>query len=99
MSSNNGPYYPEGRYRCEITNQAMSKAGTGTPQFVLRFRVLEPLNNQGQVAEYERTAYISITENTIDRFVEDLKTLGFTRHSFSFLDPQTRDYHSFAGQE
>jgi hypothetical protein len=94
------PYYEEGFYKVEITDQAMSVAGTGTPQFVLRFKVLARLENgeEEPVRSYERLHFRAITEKTIDYFVEDLRTLGFAGTSFRLLDPQTPGFHDFRGR-
>jgi hypothetical protein len=80
----------------------MSVASTGTPQFVLRFKVLARLENgeEDPVRSYERLHFRAITEKTIDYFVEDLKTLGFVGigTSFRLLDPQTPGFHDFRGR-
>jgi hypothetical protein len=92
-------FYQPGRYRCEILDQALSEAKTGTPQLVLKIKVLELENGSPLDAQYEREIYRSITENTMPYFLQDLKTLGYTRDSFRYLDPNVPNYHNFAGQE
>ena len=90
-------FYDEGRYTCEITEQAMIKASTGTPQFVLKFRVLR-LADGGKVShQYERSAYRAITEKTVEYLKRDLESLGFTGGSLKRLDPANTDHQSFAG--
>lgn len=93
------PFYEKGVYRCEVVSQAMGEASTGTPQFVLRFKVQARIlgDEEEAVTEYERTCFRSITEKTIPYFLEDLKTLGFEGGSFKDLDPNTPGYHSFRG--
>lgn len=99
-----GPFYEIGNYIGEVTAQALGKASTGTPQFVLRFRVLgkpDP-SDPGSftpVQEYERTIYRAITPNTIDYVVQDLEKLGYERGGFGALDPSHQDHQSFVGMQ
>jgi hypothetical protein len=96
----NKPFYEEGRYLCEITQQAMGKsAQKGTPQFVLRFKVLECLTPQLPVTQYERTCNLYITEKTIEHFISKLESIGFTGDSLNQLDPRSAKYHNFVGCE
>lgn len=101
----NKPFYESGRYACKITSQAMGEAGTGNPQFVLRFKVMglvdpgDPSRYIPAPQQFERTFYRTITEKTIEYFVEDLRTLGFTGKSFKELDPATDDFHDFRGSD
>jgi hypothetical protein len=95
-----GPYYPPGPYRAVVIQQAMSEAKTGTPQFVLRFRVLESLSPAvPEVEQFERTMYLPITDGTISFFFEKLQRLGFYGQSFKQLDPEEEGHHSFIDQE
>jgi hypothetical protein len=97
--------YAVGRYVCKVTEQALSEAKTGTPQFVLRFRVLgivtgpDSYDLDDERDQHERSHYRSITDRTIDYFLRDLSTLGFKGNSFSLLSPQTPGFHNFVGQE
>ena len=91
------PYYDEGYYKCRIVQQAMGKAGTGTPQFVLRFTVLEFSDGSPVAQQYERTCYRYITDKTMQYFERDLETLGFTGTSLRQLDPSISGYQSFIG--
>lgn len=99
------PQYKPGKYLARVINQALGKAQTGTPQFVLRFVILgaiDPANPDGDLlatAQYERTLYRAITEKTMPYFLEDLESLGYTRDSFRFLDPNIPNFHNFVGQE
>lgn len=95
------PFYEKGVYRCEVVSQAMGEASTGTPQFILRFKVAAKIigDEEEPVTQYERTCFRSITEKTIPYFLEDLKTLGFEGGSFRELDPNTANYHSFKGAQ
>lgn len=100
----NAPFYAPGNYIAEVTAQALGKAGTGTPQFVLRFRVLgkpDPKDetNYIPVQENERTMFRSITEKTIQYVTEDLEQLGYPANGFGPLDPNHPNHHSFVGQQ
>jgi len=98
-------FYSVGRYACKITEQAMGEAKTGTPQFVLRFKVMgqvdpeDPSKYIPAEQQYERTHYRAITEKTVPYLMEDLKTLGFQGTSFRDLDPQTPGFHDFRGYD
>lgn len=99
------PFYEVGRYACKIVSQALGETGTGKPQFAIRFTVLglvdvtDPTRFIPAAQQYERTHYRTITDKTIPYFVEDLKILGFTGSSFRQLDPNTDDFHDFAGAD
>lgn len=94
-------FYAKGRYLVRITDQALGKASTGTPQFALRFLVLGRIVGEEveEVTEYERTAYFYITDKTAERFTQDLETLGFAGQSFRQLDLSDGNCHDFRGQE
>lgn len=99
-----GPFYEAGAYIGEVTQQALGKASTGTPQFVVRFRVLgkpDPADPSAftPVQEYERTIYRAITPNTIDYVMEDLEKLGYEKGGFGPLDPSHPDHQSFVGMQ
>jgi hypothetical protein len=91
------PFYNEGRYRCEMTNQGLGEASTGNAQIVWRFKVLETENGGQLPAQYDRTIYRTITENTMPYVIEDLKTLGFEHDSFKYLDPNQPGFQDFKG--
>lgn len=99
------PYYEVGRYACKIISQALGEAGTGTPQFSIRFTVQglvdtsDPTRLIPAQQQYERTHYRAITNKTIPYFVEDLKVLGFAGSSFRQLDPNNEDFHDLAGRD
>ncbi len=99
------PFYQSGRYACKITGQALGKAGTGNPQFVLRFQVFGLVDPQDPSRfipapqQYERTHYRTITEKTVPYLLEDLKILGFDGDSFRDLDPGTEGFCDFRGKD
>jgi hypothetical protein len=99
-----GPFYEVGGYIGEVTEQALGKAKTGTPQFCLKFRVLgkpDPADPSSfiPVQQYERTIYRAITPNTIKYVVEDLEKLGYEKGGFGPLDPSHSDHQSFVGMQ
>lgn len=79
-------YYPQGRYLCQVTDQAIGEAGTGTPQVAIKFRVLETEAGDPVDQQYERTAYLFLSEAAAPRTIEVLKELGYDRDSFRYLD-------------
>jgi hypothetical protein len=90
----NAPHYAKGRYLVEITDQGLTKASTGNFQIVLRFKVLEGTQPVCEVQQYERTAYLVITENTVDFLMPKLAALGYDHDSLKHLnlrDPQAHD--------
>ena len=91
------PFYDEGFYNCRIVKQEISKASTGTAQFVLRFTVLEYSDGGAVPQQYERTCYRYITEKTMKYVEQDLDTLGFTGTSLRQLDPSQPQHQSFVG--
>lgn len=90
------PFYSVGTYLGEVTQWALGKSSAkGTPQFALRFKVLNEITPEGPqevTAQYERTTYLYFTDKTIERSLEDLKNLGFDGNSFSMLND-----HNFSG--
>lgn len=97
-------FYEVGLYYGRITQQALSASGTGTPQLVLRVKILgipdavsgdvEPIKSQ-----FERTIYISLTEKTLPFVIETLGILGFTGTKISQLDPAAPNGQSLIGKE
>lgn len=101
----NAPYYEPGAYVGEVVEQGIAKAkSTGTPQFVLRVRVIgkvDPKDASGYqpVTENERSIYRAITDKTVEYLMEDLKALGFTGASFAELQPGHLHHQSFVGNQ
>lgn len=44
---------------------------------------------------FERTIFRAITDKTVDYVIEELRSLGYDRTSFSALDPNARDSFDF----
>jgi hypothetical protein len=97
--ANNGPYYEEGVYRCEVVSQGLGESSTGTPQFVIRVKVLSELSGGEEVPvnSYERTSYLYLSEKAIESSIKRLKVMGFAGTSFRQLDPNAQGFHDFSG--
>lgn len=91
-------YYAEGRYRCKVIEQGLGEAKTGTPQFVLRVKVLETENGEPVKTQYERTSFQAITDRTMPYVAKKLAALGFNENSLRYLDPAVDGYQDFVGQ-
>ena len=81
------PHYQEGTYLCNVLEQRMSVAKTGTPQFMIKFKPVFMRNFEvpkGDENEwlplqsicYDRKMFMYITDKTIDFVVKKLKTLN-----------------------
>jgi hypothetical protein len=95
-----GPFYQVGVYVCEVVSQAIGEAGTGTPQFILRVKVIGvPITGTSEYEtvrqSYERTIYMPITDKTMQFFEENMERLGFDGDSLAQLDPSTPNHISF----
>ena len=99
------PFFEAGRYWAKVIGQQFGEAKTGNPQFVLRIAILgklDPVDPKGDLISCpsgERTIWRTITDKTIDRFIQDLQTLGFKGTSFSQLEPKGDNYHNLSGTE
>lgn len=99
------PFYDQGRYEAEITDQGFVKAASsGNTQFVLKFKVLgkidpaDPSKMFPVPAQYERSMYRALTEKTIEYFMEDMAALEVSFGSFTELDPNTEGYIDLVGR-
>jgi hypothetical protein len=95
----NAPHYAKGRYLVEITDQGLTKASTGNFQIVLRFKVLEGTQPQCDVEQYERTAYLAITDNTVEYLTPKLAALGYNHDSLRHLNLQDSNPHDLRGTQ
>lgn len=95
----------EGRYWVRITRQALGESNNGNAQAVISFNVMGKINLADPDGDLlhcpdgERSIYLVITEKTVDRVIEDLKKLGYTKSSFRFIDPNVEGHHDFTGFE
>lgn len=97
------PYYEVGVHVGRVIQQALTESNGGTPQFLLRVKVLgrgladgsyEPHGQQ-----FERSIYLPLTEKTLEWVVPQLQAIGFTGRSIAQLDPDHPQAHSFVGQD
>jgi len=72
----------QGLYVGEVADQGMEYAKTGTPQIVLKCRVLSKVLQDGTYepvgGAIERTIWMSLTEKTKGFVAKDLQSIGFT---------------------
>jgi len=97
----NSPFYEAGNYMGTIIGQGLSKAKTGTAQFVLEVRILGFQSSSGVVElekQYSRTIYMALTERTVEFVGHTLRALGFRGQSFGPLDPAHPEHQSFFGK-
>jgi len=105
------PDYDQGRYWGRCISQAIgeSKAKEGESQgsrFVaLGFQVRGKVNAadpEGHLLACpagERTVFLYLTEKSIERTIDELRSLGFDKDSFKFLLPETPGYVNLNGVE
>lgn len=94
-------YYDAGRYRCEVTQQAMTKASTGTPQFVVKVqpvgRYISPQDMENIPNGFERMIFMALTEKSMPYVAKKLSALGFSGGSLRKLDPANDGFENFRG--
>jgi hypothetical protein len=94
-------YYEVGRYRCEVKQQAMCKAGTGTPQFVVKIQpaaIYTDATNMSEINNgFERSIFMSITEKRMPYFAKELNALGFEGEDLRQLDPASPNFQDLRG--
>ena len=92
--------YYEGKYEVQVTGQGVGKSKTNNPYFMLH---IQPLRFFGLVGEEDCSGgdpqkfYMTITEKTVDARMRDLESIGYTRGTFSGLDPEREGFHDFTG--
>src|SRR3990167_10347881 len=101
METSNMPaYYSAGRYHALIVNQAIGKNGKGTPQFVLRCKILDEIVNDEYRSvrqQYERSLYLYLSDGAAEYTLKKLKSLGFDGTTVRQLDlnhPQACDFRN-----
>src|SRR6185312_8836763 len=101
-----GPYYEQGRYWGKLKAQGMGESKEKkTPFFAASFDILGRVNLQDPQGELprcpqgERTVYLYITDKTVDRVIEQLAALGYSKPGFRFLDPETAGFVDLSGNE
>lgn len=101
-----GPFYQPGRYWGKVTRQHLGETSTGNPQIILSFEVkgmVNPADPEGDLlgvnANYERSVYRVITENTIDYVKADLDILGWYGVRWSQFDEGSSECVDIRGKE
>ncbi len=102
-----GPFYQMGRYYGRITHQKIGETKKGDPQLILQFVVIgkvNPTDVDGTTmlpveAEFERTIFRTINDNTIDWLMQDLDTLGWYGQHWRDFDEGSSAFVSIVGTE
>ncbi len=96
-------YTNGGVYDSRIVKWGLSESKEKkTPQVFFTILILAEIDGKGEKLDcpsYERTIYQAITDNTVDRLVDDIARLGVDLESFSQLDPESPKAVSFEGIE
>lgn len=98
-----GPFYEVGLHVGEITSQAVTKASTGTKQFVIGVKILGAVNVKGEMVahrqQYNRSIFWAVTEKTVPFVIEKLNTLEFEGTAASQFDPHHPHHVSMVGRQ
>lgn len=95
-----------GIYQGTITAWGLQSAGTGTPQWVLTVTVTHRAKNDDDLdagwdtlpQPLRRRVFNAITTNTVDRVIDEAKSIGFTSTDPRDLDPRLgSNPHNFGG--
>lgn len=97
------PYYEPGEYWGQVQSQQFGETSNGNPQFVLTVLVYASVDPSAPDKTYdciqnERSIFRTITDKTAEWFWQDMDALGYQGDSFSGLDPDNPQHHSFVGQ-
>jgi len=91
-----------GLYHGQIFEQALQPASTGTPQIVLKCRILAKEAKDGSISQVpdavERTIWMSLTEKTKGWVAEDLASAGFHGKP-SQISPESPNFIDLRGNE
>lgn len=100
---------PEGLYKGTVVGQALSRASTGNFTFTLDVKVTKKAADLQDWANGEeplepalkRTLFLTITGNTKDRILADLKFIGYDRKNLAStaLIPGNPDSFDFTGRD
>ena len=97
------PQYDQGLHIGQIVSHNLGKANTGTPQIVLRVKILGIPKVDGTYEAFkfqnERTIFISLTEKTVDFVIPQLEAMGFDGASIDQLDPENPKAVNLAGNQ
>ena len=95
--------YEQGLHLGQVVEQGLTKAKTGTAQFVLKIKILGVPDGEGSYVahreQYDRTIYMALTEKTMPYVKENLERLGFEGTSLGQLDPAHAQAQKFTGKQ
>ncbi len=102
-------HYEEGTYGTQITEQHLSKSSNGNPMVMIRFKpdciqagsnaqTGETEWNNLSVTNYERTAYLVVTENTVDSVCKRLRQIGIVISDWGHADQSHPECCSIVGK-
>lgn len=84
--------FSEGRYVATIENHSIGQAKTGNYQLIINIKIegkIDPNNPEGDllaVTQKQRTMYLTITDNTKERRMQELLSIGYTGTSWAQFD-------------
>lgn len=84
------PQFQAGRYTARVVAQAFGKSSNGNHQFILRVEPLYILDGEQWQAvsiQATRTIWLTITDKTVERVVDQLKAIGWNGERWADLDP------------
>lgn len=89
-----GPFYDPGQYHLHVSDLALGEAkSTSNPQVVLRGKVIARLRvgsdgeefSEPVAAQYDRTIYLTVTEDSRDMILKKLRYSGWAGDRFETL--------------
>lgn len=88
-----------GDFSGTIVDHKIGSAGTGNKQLVFTCNVTHELDEEGNKIALNtpltRTVFRTITGNTVNRLVQELRLLGYQGNGFSQLDKESCDAQDF----
>jgi hypothetical protein len=93
--------FAPGRYLVRVENQCFTESQQKkTLGFRLTFRVQTNLDEpDARVKPFSRDITWWISEKNFKRVLQDLHTLGYAGDSLAGVDPDSKSFHGFFGQE
>lgn len=94
-------HFDKGNYKARMVKHQLGETSNKNPQIVYTFTLLAKVvgGKEEPCDSYERSIFRVLTENTIDRAVDELKQLGYPHPTFDQLDPSHSSAHSFTDQD
>lgn len=93
--------YQPGLYNLKVTGQGFGESDKKkTPFFYLQCLPESQIINgyEEPCDQYPAELVWWITDNTVDRVIGELESIGYTGHKFANLDPLSPNYFDFKGQ-